>query len=154
MFTSLKHMLDYYLHFTDFEDIFANMLCCINICFAWDLLLKSEKENHILLLNIIFYGKTVFTSATCNWWTSVRYNGPCSCVLCYHTQKRNNHLYWKISFSCIFAKKSNLVFFLLIKNRLFCLWTNNISLFLITMVVSAIIMVMKIPFYFYCCEFT
>ena len=107
MFTSWKRMLDYYLHFTNFEDIFANMLCCINICFAWDLLLKSKKENHILLLNIIFYGKTVFTSATCNWWTSVRYNGPCSCVLCYHTQKRNNHLYWKISFSCIFAKKSN-----------------------------------------------
>ena len=67
MFTSLRRMFDYYLHFTDFEDIFANMLCCINICFAWDLLLKSKKENHILLLNIIFYGKTVFTSATCNW---------------------------------------------------------------------------------------
>ena len=104
-FEAFDALLDYYLRFTDFEDIFANMLCCINICFAWDLLLKSKKENHILLLNIIFYGKTVFTSATCNWWTSVRYNGPCSCVLCYHTQKRNNHLYWKNFFFMHFCKE-------------------------------------------------
>ena len=43
-FKAYDALLDYYLHFTDFEDIFANMLCCINICFAWDLLLKSKKR--------------------------------------------------------------------------------------------------------------